>query len=279
VFASIALAQRIDLAEAAMIREVAAASPGMLVVHELGGGAVGAIADDGSPFQKVIGWGWGDEREQDERLRALERAAQARGTSVPIELSTLASAGRASSLHALGYAVVGFENVLGRSLTEAAPIGSSTISVERVRATNEDAFVETMLDAFASADTEGVASHEHFPRDTVERAMRAMAAIPSHRRWLARVDGTIAGAAGMRVDGDLAQLVGAGTLPAFRRRGVQTALLAARLADAHASGCRLATITTQPGSPSQRNAHGRGFALLYARAVFVRDGTVAPTGA
>jgi predicted GNAT family acetyltransferase len=35
----------------------------------------------------------------------------------------------------------------------------------------------------------------------------------------------------------IAQLAGAATLPAHRRRGVQTALLATRLADARASTC------------------------------------------
>ena len=42
-------------------------------------------------------------------------------------------------------------------------------------------------------------------------------------------------AASMRIDGSLAQLTGAATLPAFRRRGLQTALTLHRLADARAA--------------------------------------------
>jgi len=53
---------------------------------------------------------------------------------------------------------------------------------------------------------------------------------------------------------------------------VQTALLARRLADAASAGCDLAVVTTQPGSPSLRNAQRRGFAVLSARAVLVREG-------
>jgi hypothetical protein len=51
---------------------------------------------------------------------------------------------------------------------------------------------------------------------------------------------------------------------------VQTALLAARLADAAAAGCDVAVVTTQPGSRSQQNVQRRGFDLLYVRAVLVK---------
>ena len=80
----------------------------------------------------------------------------------------------------------------------------------------------------------------------------------------------MAGFASMRLDDGLAQLCGAATLPAFRRRGIQTAFLHRRLADAAAEGCDLALVTTQPGSKSQQNSEQQGFALLYSRAVLVK---------
>jgi hypothetical protein len=58
---------------------------------------------------------------------------------------------------------------------------------------------------------------------------------------------------------------------AHRRRGVQTALLSARLAGAAAAGCDIAVVTTQPGSKSQQNVQRRGFDLLYTRAVLVKQ--------
>jgi len=61
----------------------------------------------------------------------------------------------------------------------------------------------------------------------------------------------------------------AGTAPQFRRRGVQTALLGARVADATSAGCELALVTVQPGSRSQRNVQRRGFDLLYTRATLI----------
>ena len=90
------------------------------------------------------------------------------------------------------------------------------------------------------------------------------------RGYVARVDGAIAGGGSLRVDGDVAQFSGAGTLPRFRRRGVQTALLRARLIDAAAAGCTIGVVVTQPGSKSQQNVQREGFALLYARQLLVK---------
>ena len=77
----------------------------------------------------------------------------------------------------------------------------------------------------------------------------------------------------LRITDDVAQLTGAATAPEHRRRGVQTALLAARLADAADAGCDIAVVTTAPGSKSQQNVQRQGFHLLYTRAVLVRDNT------
>ena len=85
-----------------------------------------------------------------------------------------------------------------------------------------------------------------------------------------RVDGAPAGIASARYADGVVQLCGAATAPAFRRRGVQRALLTARLAHAVAAGCELAVVTTSPASQSQANVMRVGFALGYARAVWLR---------
>ena len=77
----------------------------------------------------------------------------------------------------------------------------------------------------------------------------------------------------------LAQLTGAATVRAYRRRGVQTALLSTRLADAAAAGCDIAVVTTQPGSKSQQNVQRRGFYLLYTRAVLGKNAPPTETAA
>jgi GNAT superfamily N-acetyltransferase len=119
-------------------------------------------------------------------------------------------------------------------------------------------------------DTQGVPWHEEFSRKAVIGAERDSAAA-GDVRYAALRGGVIVGGATMRTSEGVAQLTGAATVPAHRRRGVQTALLSARLADAAAAGCDVAVITTQPGSKSQQNAQRQGFDLLYTRAVLVKQ--------
>jgi len=87
---------------------------------------------------------------------------------------------------------------------------------------------------------------------------------------VAEWEGTPAGAGGLFLHEGVALLAGASTVPAFRRRGVQAALLAARLALAAEAGCELAMVCAAPGSASQRNAERRGFRIGYTRTKWMR---------
>jgi ribosomal protein S18 acetylase RimI-like enzyme len=90
-------------------------------------------------------------------------------------------------------------------------------------------------------------------------------------RYVALRDAVIAGGASFRIAQGVAQLTGAATAPAHRRRGVQSALLSTRLADAAAGGCDIAVVTTQPASKSQQNVQRQGFDLLYTRAILLKQ--------
>ena len=233
-------------------------------------GGVASFAGEGSPFNKVAGLGFGgvpDSAAVDE----IEKAFGACGCPVQIELAQLADPAIGAQLTGRGYRLESFENVLGRALT-GEPERVTPPGVE-VRPSNEEEF-ETWLDVVAEGtahpDTQGVPWHEEFPREVIIGAERDMVAAGAVR-YAALRDGIIAGGATMRMAEGVAQLTGAATAPAHRRRGVQTALLSARLADAAAAGCDVAVITTQPGSKSQQNAQRQGFDLLYARAVLVKQ--------
>jgi len=128
-----------------------------------------------------------------------------------------------------------------------------------------------VVSGFASPDGQGVPSEESYPRDLVERVVGDMASAEGFSRTLARLDGVPAGGASLRLSEGIAHLCGAATLPAHRRRGVQSALLAARLEMAAGAGCDTAVVITQPGSKSQENVQRQGFHLLYARAILVRE--------
>jgi GNAT superfamily N-acetyltransferase len=190
---------------------------------------------------------------------------------VQIELAHLADPAIGALLTGRGYRLVSFENVLGRVLT-GEPERVTPPGIE-VRLSGDDEFepwLDVVTDGVAHPDTPGAPSHEEFSREGLARAMRDYAAA-GVVRYVALCDGVIAGGARFRMAAGVAQFTGAATAPAHRRRGVQTALLSARLADAAAAGCDVAVITTQPGSRSQRNAQRRGFDLLYTRAVLVKQ--------
>jgi hypothetical protein len=86
--------------------------------------------------------------------------------------------------------------------------------------------------------------------------------------YLARVDGEPAGAALLVVDDDLGYLANASTLPDFRNRGAQSALIAARIGDATTAGCELVSSQTEFGSASQRNLERAGLSVAYTKAVW-----------
>lgn len=65
-------------------------------------------------------------------------------------------------------------------------------------------------------------------------------------------------------------LCGAGTLAAYRGRGLQTALLQARMAAALQAGCEYAVVVTQGGSSSQRNVERLGFRVAYSKVTVVK---------
>jgi hypothetical protein len=267
------LAARIERAETQLIAEATEAARrrraggGGFVIPVAGG--VATFAEEGSPYNKMAGLGFGG-RPDAAALDEIERAFGGRGAVVQAEVASLADPTLVDMLTERGYRLASFENVLGRELTtESQPVNVPGIEVRRSGPDELDAWVELVTDAAVHPDTQGIPMEE-FPRDILERAERDSAAIDGIRRYVALRHEQLAGGASFRIAEGIAQLTGAGTVPAHRRNGVQTALLAARLADAAAAGCEVAVVTTQPGSKSQQNVQRRGFDLLYTRAVLLK---------
>jgi Acetyltransferase (GNAT) family len=273
LFCSSDLAARIERAEAQLIAEATEAagrrrSDGSGFVIPVAGG-VATFAEEGSPYNKIAGLGFGDLPDA-AALDEIEKAFAGRGAAAQAEVASLADPSLVDLLTERGYRLAGFENVLGRELTTGSqPVEVPGIDVRRSGPDELDAWVELVTDAEMHPDTQGIPMEE-FPRDVLERAERDSAAIQGIRRYVALRDDQLAGGASLRIAEGIAQLTGAATVPAHRRNGVQTAMLAVRLADAAAEGCDVAVITTQPGSKSQQNAQRRGFDLLYTRAVLLK---------
>jgi ribosomal protein S18 acetylase RimI-like enzyme len=271
MFATPELASRIDRAEgrlcAGIAREAGAADDSSFVV-EVGGG-VAVFAGPGSPVNKMIGMGFDGMPDEDDLAR-VERLFADRQAPLQAEVATLADPALHAALVRRGYEPAGFENVLGGALPDIEPSLPEGIVLAAVDPDACDEWVDVVVRAFASPDTGGVGGDTIPPSDELRRWMTLTMRVDGFRCIAARIGGALAGGGALRIDRGIAQLCGAATLPEFRRRGIQTALLRWRLAHARSLGCDVAVVTTQPGSKSQQNVQRSGLQLLYARQLLVK---------
>jgi len=274
LFADIDLSARIERAECSLLTDGAAAIAAKrpdanIFVASIAGG-VAIYTAEGSPLNKVGGLGF-DGPIDIAALERLEHEFTTRGAPLQVELSNLADPTIAPLLSRRGYHLEGFENVLGRALpADTLPAIADDIVVALSEHDELPQWIDVVVNGFLAADTEGVPSHETFERETLESIISDMSSTDTGTRYLARRGGALAGGASMRTFEGVAQLTGAATLVEHRRRGVQSALLSTRLADAGREGCDIAVVTTQPGSKSHENVQRQGFELLYTRAILVR---------
>jgi GNAT superfamily N-acetyltransferase len=272
ITATSTLAARIDRAELEMVRGIAETvrRAGRTVQTWPVGGSWAVLGEPGSPFNKLIALGF-DGVPDIGALESIERAHVEAQARLQVELSTLADPAVGRLLTGRGYQLAGFENVLARRLADVNDL-QSRVEIHETGPGEADVWIRAMADAFLHPDVfDGPESHESFDRAALERAYQDSAAVSGMTRLLARLDGVVAGGASLYLHNGVALLCGAATLPASRRRGVQSALLHARLTRARAAGCELAVVTTQPGSKSQANVQRAGFELIYSRAVLVKE--------
>jgi len=273
-FPSPALVSRIEQAECNLIRSAVSSAlqrAGSEAFVEPVAGGVATYASPGSPLNKVVGLGFSAPLTS-QHMNRIEARFDSVKAPVQVELSSLADPSVLELLTRRGYRLLAMENVLVRSISAedaGAAIASREISV--THADHLETWMAAVIEGFATPDSDNVPEHDDFPRHVLERVLRDMAGASGFVRYVAMLAGAVAGAASMRLDGEIAQLSGSATRPAFRRRGVQSALLVARLAEAAQSGCKVAVVTTQPGSISHCNVHRAGFELLYVRAILRRE--------
>ncbi len=278
MFADVAVARRIERAEAgmsaSMVGAVSRRSGTEAFVEPIGEGYA-IYAGPGSPFNKIIGAGLEGRPIDESALDRAERIFDAHGAAARAEICVLASPDVFAVFNRRGYRFETVEHVLGLRL----PPASDVVALQQDRlavslADGESAsrqWIDALVEGFAVPDvTETGVTGESFPADVLREIFSNYDGVTDFRRYLARVDGQVAGGGGLFTGNGVGILCGAATLARFRRQGVQAALLRRRLEDAAAAGCDLAVVTTAPGSKSQQNAQRQGFALLYARAVLVR---------
>src|SRR5579859_68499 len=262
---SLELAREIELAEA---EAAVACAERLVAAHGNGAGAIASVAGGyavycgaNSPVTQAVGLGLNGAVSKEEFDR-LEEFYFSRKEMVRVETCPMVDGSLIEQYRERGYHVSEFSNVMVRPVEKSAagalPDG---MEIRKVGDGEIDLWTLTVAQGFA----------EHFPvTQEILSVMRLFADGKNTECYFARVDGKIAGGATLALRGRIAGLFGESTLPAFRNRGVQTALLHARMQRAAEQGCELAMSLALPGSASQRNITRRGFRTLYTRVKFER---------
>jgi hypothetical protein len=265
--ATLELARRVDRAEIDFCALATMQGAPDAATLERGGG-LAVYGAPGSPVNKVLGLGLGVEVTDDD-LDVVEQFYAERGCPVQIELCPLASPDLAPRLTKRGYVLQAFENELARAVpVDPVPSPSGAdITVEAGAA--ERPWLQIVSEGFAVPDR--AMSGQGLPKDAVTAIGEVMRQFfhPDVVRYLARVDGHSAAAAMSFIKDGVLGIFGTATLPAFRRRGLQSAIVARAMNDARGKA-DLIMATTEPGSVSQRTFERLGFRVIYTRAILVK---------
>ena len=142
-------------------------------------------------------------------------------------------------------------------ICEPAAHGPQDAAVEKVTRATLDEFLETHAAGWGMRDPAG------FKANT-----RGWLDQPGWTLYLARTYGQAAATGILYVHGKIGYCADAATVPAFRGRGLQTALLRRRIADASAAGVDFICSAAEFLSGSHRNMQRAGMRLQFVRAVW-----------
>ena len=189
-------------------------------------------------------------------LDRIECFFRERGAPVFHEVSPLADPALLGVLNGRGYRPMALTSVMCLALKDRVPAGRGVIQVRLAGETEHELWARTAAEGWREAEGIG---------DLIGGLMRVVAERRDAADFLAMLDGQPIAAGSLAMHEGVALLAGASTIPEFRRRGAQRALLEARLDYAQRAGCDLAMLCASPGAESQRNGERHGFRIAYTR--------------
>lgn len=236
-----------------------------------GGIVIRTLSSFTGKLNRAVGWGKdGDPGEN--ALEELNSMFAAIGLVPEIHVSPLASPSAFQALIAHGYEQTGLLSTYWRRLedsanetTQVAMPGTAAVETRLVAAHETEKFIETSIAGFQSNGRS---------RDLLGALARIATRRPDTQLFVALVDGEIAGSAALASiessTGGVAHLYLDSTLPGYRGRGVQLALIQARLREARRRGLSLATTISRVGDGSARNAERAGLRIAYMTRILTR---------
>ncbi|MBI3586492.1 MAG: GNAT family N-acetyltransferase [Ignavibacteriales bacterium] len=213
-----------------------------------------------SPLTQSFGLGFNGAVKEQEILE-LEEFFGERNAPVNIEVSHLADISLTHLLMEREYKILEYSNVLFKQL-ESSPTPSTKNEIRQA--------AEHEIDSIATMIATGFLEGKEIPALLLE-ALKASFLQSNAACFITIRNQELAGGGTVFIQNGIAILGGASTLQQYRNLGIHTELLAHRLNHAYAKQCKLAMVTTLPGSISQRNAEKHGFRLAYARTKFSKQ--------
>ncbi len=263
-FVDLDFARRLEMAETITpdcVEALRRHDPSQGVAAEVIAGGSAFFGGLNYPANQIVGLGlYGEVSAAD--LDRVEEFYRSRGVSSTLVVSPLADASLLTLVAQRGYRIQEFNSVLLRRIRPDEPFSRpADVAIEAV--------TPETLKAWAAAIARGFSEYGPVP----DEVFTGFGCLPGALAFLACIQGEIVGGCGGRIvpEARIASLFGTSTLPAFRQRGVQSALIARRLHEASKAGCEYAVVSTLPGSGSQRNMERRGFRLAYTKLVMVRE--------
>lgn len=263
-FVDLEFARRLEMAETVLpdcveaLRRYNPASPSEA---ETVAGGVAFFGGKNYPSNQIVGMGLYGAVTADD-LDRVEHFFRSRDVPSTIVVSPLSDMSLPALLGERGYRIAEFNSVLIKPISPNEPFEPPAgIVIERVTPQTARPWMHSIARGFSQQIT------------VDEEVFGGFAALPGALAFLARIDGEAVGGCGGRIipEARIAALFGTATLPEFRQRGVQSALIALRLHEASKAGCEYAVVSTNPGSGSQRNMERRGFRVAYTKVVMTRE--------
>jgi hypothetical protein len=270
IFCDKSLATRFEKAEAELLRLYATTLSNLPVkfrvkkvaIEPICGGAM-LYSAPGSPLNHALGMGL-THTVKAKDLERVEKFYSSRKSPVEIQVAPFTDLSFQNMLVERGYKITEFANVLVRSLKE--PLVKPKVrglSIKKTHPSQAEFATNVTCDGFEAVNFSPV----------VRQTLLAFQFLPNSLCYMAWDKHTpVSSAAGVVFPKlKLAMLYGTATLPKYRGRGAQGALIRARLVAAKRMGCEWATITTFPGTTSQHNAERAGFQVAYTKVTWVKE--------
>ena len=181
------------------------------------------------------------------------------GLTPPAVLAALGEAGFTDSGHGLESHVL--------ETADVADVAIPQVEVRRVGPAEYRRFGELVRDGF---DMGADAALGPFFVDLTVASLERLGS--SSAGFIASVDGDDAGTGWLVLTDRVGGCYSGSVLKRFRGRGIQKAVIAARVREGLARGKRIFISQTDPDSPSGHNLHDQGFRTLYRASWFTRPG-------